>query len=93
MNKVSPFHSSSMLTLTTGNQLVLRCQDLIEEYDFTSICLVSQYLTCLTTSRSQTDKLAFDVGLREHATGKSTFPDLLLSGVSGRIQNLGFQTN
>ncbi|KAI4540342.1 hypothetical protein MG293_009383 [Ovis ammon polii] len=26
------------------------------------------YLTCLTTSRSQTDKLAFDVGLREHAT-------------------------
>ncbi|KAF4017270.1 hypothetical protein G4228_008671 [Cervus hanglu yarkandensis] len=27
------------------------------------------YLTCLTTSRSQTDKLAFDVGLREHATG------------------------
>ncbi|KAK2505613.1 hypothetical protein MC885_012719 [Smutsia gigantea] len=41
------------------------------------------YLTCLTTSRSQTDKLAFDVGLREHATGKPAFPDLLLSGVSG----------
>ncbi|EPY73485.1 hypothetical protein CB1_004774007 [Camelus ferus] len=31
-----------------------------------------KYLTCLTTSRSQTDKLAFDVGLREHATGKSS---------------------
>lgn len=45
---------------------------------------VSQYLTCLTTSRSQTDKLAFDVGLQEHATGKSTFPDLLLSGVLGQ---------
>uniref|UniRef100_A0A2K6G8I3 Ryanodine receptor 3 n=1 Tax=Propithecus coquereli TaxID=379532 RepID=A0A2K6G8I3_PROCO len=29
------------------------------------------YLTCLTTSRSQTDKLAFDVGLREHATGEA----------------------
>jgi hypothetical protein len=28
----------------------------------------------LTTSRSQTDKLAFDVGLREHATGKLSFP-------------------
>ncbi|VTJ72603.1 Hypothetical predicted protein, partial [Marmota monax] len=27
------------------------------------------YLTCLTTSRSQTDKLAFDVGLQEQATG------------------------
>lgn len=36
--------------------------------------LIPQYLTCLTTSRSQTDKLAFDVGLREHATGKSTHP-------------------
>uniref|UniRef100_A0A5F8H1B7 Ryanodine receptor 3 n=1 Tax=Monodelphis domestica TaxID=13616 RepID=A0A5F8H1B7_MONDO len=29
------------------------------------------YLTCLTTSRSQTDKLAFDVGLQEHATGEA----------------------
>lgn len=36
--------------------------------------LIPQYLTCLTTSRSQTDKLAFDVGLWEHATGKSTCP-------------------
>ena len=36
--------------------------------------LIPQYLTCLTTSRSQTDKLAFDVGLREHAAGKSTCP-------------------
>ncbi|KFO32898.1 Ryanodine receptor 3 [Fukomys damarensis] len=34
-----------------------------------------QYLTCLTTSRSQTDKLAFDVGLREHATGKRRMRD------------------
>lgn len=28
-----------------------------------------QYLSCLTTSRSMTDKLAFDVGLQEDATG------------------------
>ncbi|ETE69863.1 Ryanodine receptor 3, partial [Ophiophagus hannah] len=28
------------------------------------------YLTCLTTSRSQTDKLAFDVGLQENAIGE-----------------------
>uniref|UniRef100_A0A8C3IPA6 Ryanodine receptor 3 n=1 Tax=Chrysemys picta bellii TaxID=8478 RepID=A0A8C3IPA6_CHRPI len=30
-----------------------------------------QYLTCLSTSRSQTDKLAFDVGLRENAAGEA----------------------
>lgn len=29
-----------------------------------------QYLTCLKTSRSQTDKLSFDVGLQEDSTGK-----------------------
>uniref|UniRef100_A0A452HRC0 Uncharacterized protein n=1 Tax=Gopherus agassizii TaxID=38772 RepID=A0A452HRC0_9SAUR len=29
------------------------------------------YLTCLSTSRSQTDKLAFDVGLRENAAGEA----------------------
>ncbi|MGH0160505.1 UNVERIFIED_CONTAM: hypothetical protein FKN15_070923, partial [Acipenser sinensis] len=29
------------------------------------------YLTCLTTSRSQTDKLAFDVGLQEDSTGEA----------------------
>ncbi|XP_072786247.1 ryanodine receptor 3 isoform X17 [Taeniopygia guttata] len=29
------------------------------------------YLTCLTSSRSQTDKLAFDVGLRENAAGEA----------------------
>uniref|UniRef100_A0A8D2L723 Ryanodine receptor 3 n=1 Tax=Varanus komodoensis TaxID=61221 RepID=A0A8D2L723_VARKO len=29
------------------------------------------YLTCLTTSRSQTDKLAFDVGLQENAAGEA----------------------
>ncbi|KAK9409672.1 RYR3: Ryanodine receptor 3 [Crotalus adamanteus] len=29
------------------------------------------YLTCLTTSRSQTDKLAFDVGLQENAIGET----------------------
>ncbi|XP_010015146.1 PREDICTED: ryanodine receptor 3-like, partial [Nestor notabilis] len=29
------------------------------------------YLTCLTSSRSQSDKLAFDVGLRENAAGEA----------------------
>ncbi|XP_075469375.1 ryanodine receptor 3 isoform X3 [Ascaphus truei] len=29
------------------------------------------YLTCLTTSRSLTDKLAFDVGLRDNSTGEA----------------------
>lgn len=29
-----------------------------------------QYLACLKTSRSQTDKLSFDVGLQEDSTGK-----------------------
>ncbi|XP_074985826.1 ryanodine receptor 3 isoform X13 [Caretta caretta] len=29
------------------------------------------YLTCLSTSRSQTDKLAFDVGLQENAAGEA----------------------
>lgn len=31
-----------------------------------------QYLACLKTSRSQTDKLSFDVGLQEDSTGKTT---------------------
>lgn len=30
---------------------------------------VLQYLTCLKTSRSMTDKLSFDVGLQEDSTG------------------------
>lgn len=37
----------------------------------TSPCVCSpQYLACLKTSRSQTDKLSFDVGLQEDSTGK-----------------------
>nr|XP_046173098.1 ryanodine receptor 1-like [Oncorhynchus gorbuscha] len=31
----------------------------------------SMYLSCLTTSRSLTDKLAFDVGLQENSTGEA----------------------
>ncbi|XP_023273078.1 ryanodine receptor 1-like, partial [Seriola lalandi dorsalis] len=31
----------------------------------------SMYLSCLTTSRSLTDKLAFDVGLQEDSTGEA----------------------
>lgn len=36
------------------------------------VCCVCwpQYLACLKTSRSQTDKLSFDVGLQEDSTGK-----------------------
>ncbi|MGH0122917.1 UNVERIFIED_CONTAM: hypothetical protein FKN15_018584 [Acipenser sinensis] len=42
------------------------------------------YLTCLTTSRSQTDKLAFDVGLQEDSTGEKVRigDDLILVSVS-----------
>ncbi|RXN04322.1 ryanodine receptor 1-like protein [Labeo rohita] len=32
---------------------------------------LNEYLSCLTTSRSLTDKLAFDVGLREESTGEA----------------------
>ena len=35
----------------------------------------------MNTSRSQTDKLAFDVGLLEHATGKVSFPVLVWWGL------------
>ncbi|XP_075692371.1 ryanodine receptor 1 isoform X1 [Rhinoderma darwinii] len=34
-------------------------------------CHSNMYLCCLTTSRSLTDKLAFDVGLQEDATGEA----------------------
>ncbi|XP_064208546.1 ryanodine receptor 1-like isoform X4 [Anguilla rostrata] len=34
-------------------------------------CHSSMYLSCLTTSRSLTDKLAFDVGLQEDSTGEA----------------------
>lgn len=38
---------------------------------FGSMCVRwPQYLACLKTSRSQTDKLSFDVGLQEDSTGK-----------------------
>lgn len=37
----------------------------------TQLALVFQYLTCLKTSRSMTDKLSFDVGLQEDSTGKN----------------------
>lgn len=35
------------------------------------MCVDHQYLACLKTSRSQTDKLSFDVGLQEDSTGKT----------------------
>ncbi|XP_041123116.1 ryanodine receptor 3 isoform X8 [Polyodon spathula] len=46
-------------TLLYGHAILLR-------HSFSSM-----YLTCLTTSRSQTDKLAFDVGLQEDSTGEA----------------------
>lgn len=36
------------------------------------LLFILQYLSCLTTSRSLTDKLAFDVGLQEDSTGDYT---------------------
>lgn len=36
------------------------------------LCFSLQYLCCLSTARSSTDKLAFDVGLQEDTTGDVT---------------------
>ena len=41
-------------------------------YDVVWCVCWPQYLACLKTSRSQTDKLSFDVGLQEDSTGKRT---------------------
>ena len=38
-----------------------------------------QYLCCLSTSRSSTDKLAFDVGLQEDTTGRISLASALLA--------------
>ncbi|XP_041131305.1 ryanodine receptor 3-like [Polyodon spathula] len=46
-------------TLLYGHAILLR-------HSFSSM-----YFACLTTSRSQTDKLAFDVGLQEDSTGEA----------------------
>ncbi|XP_071375043.1 ryanodine receptor 3-like [Centroberyx affinis] len=46
-------------TLLYGHAILLR-------HSFSSM-----YLTCLKTSRSQTDKLSFDVGLQEDSTGEA----------------------
>lgn len=43
------------------------------------VCFSLQYLTCLTTSRSQTDKLAFDVGLQENAAGMDALESCTLT--------------
>lgn len=40
------------------------------------VSLTAQYLACLKTSRSQTDKLSFDVGLQEDSTGNGPPPPL-----------------
>lgn len=42
---------------------------LSQETNLPSLFFILQYLSCLTTSRSLTDKLAFDVGLQEDSTG------------------------
>ncbi|XP_067335765.1 ryanodine receptor 3-like isoform X15 [Channa argus] len=52
-------HSGGHKTLLYGHAILLR-------HSFSSM-----YLACLKTSRSQTDKLSFDVGLQEDSTGEA----------------------
>ncbi|XP_036006629.1 ryanodine receptor 3 isoform X7 [Fundulus heteroclitus] len=52
-------HSGGHKTLLYGHAILLR-------HTFSSM-----YLACLKTSRSQTDKLSFDVGLQEDSTGEA----------------------
>ncbi|XP_053330601.1 ryanodine receptor 3 [Spea bombifrons] len=52
-------HGGGHRTLLYGHAILLR-------HSFSGM-----YLTCLTTSRSLTDKLAFDVGLRDTSTGEA----------------------
>ncbi|KYO28310.1 ryanodine receptor 3 isoform A [Alligator mississippiensis] len=58
-NKQKAAQGGGHRTLLYGHAILLR-------HSFSGM-----YLTCLTTSRSQTDKLAFDVGLRENAAGEA----------------------
>ncbi|KAF3701322.1 Ryanodine receptor 3 [Channa argus] len=56
---VKAAHSGGHKTLLYGHAILLR-------HSFSSM-----YLACLKTSRSQTDKLSFDVGLQEDSTGEA----------------------
>lgn len=63
-------HSSMVSTFTI--KCVLSSQSIMVSHGLTcmsSLFFTLQYLSCLTTSRSLTDKLAFDVGLQEDSTG------------------------
>lgn len=61
-------HSSKIKTwLSVSEALASRIIHLL----WLHVCVCwPQYLACLKTSRSQTDKLSFDVGLQEDSTGK-----------------------
>ncbi|XP_029937802.1 ryanodine receptor 3 [Myripristis murdjan] len=58
-NSEGAAQSGGHRTLLYGHAILLR-------HSFSSM-----YLTCLKTSRSQTDKLSFDVGLQEDSTGEA----------------------
>ncbi|KAM9842965.1 LOW QUALITY PROTEIN: ryanodine receptor 3 [Aulostomus maculatus] len=58
-NSEGAAHSGGHKTLLYGHAILLR-------HSFSSM-----YLACLKTSRSQTDKLSFDVGLQEDSTGEA----------------------
>uniref|UniRef100_A0A8D0HWE0 Ryanodine receptor 3 n=1 Tax=Sphenodon punctatus TaxID=8508 RepID=A0A8D0HWE0_SPHPU len=59
-------NASEGVTQGGGHRTLLYGHAILLRHSFSGM-----YLTCLTTSRSQTDKLAFDVGLRENAAGEA----------------------
>lgn len=66
-------HSCSWC-LSPGRFLLIKPSFFMEDFCSrlvwdTDSCFTLQYLTCLKTSRSLTDKLSFDVGLQEDSVG------------------------
>uniref|UniRef100_A0A663MKR9 Ryanodine receptor 3 n=1 Tax=Athene cunicularia TaxID=194338 RepID=A0A663MKR9_ATHCN len=59
-------NASEGVTQGGGHRTLLYGHAILLRHSFSEM-----YLTCLTSSRSQTDKLAFDVGLRENAAGEA----------------------
>ncbi|KAJ8266587.1 hypothetical protein GJAV_G00132220 [Gymnothorax javanicus] len=59
-------HTSDMSSQGGGHRTLLYGHAILLKH-----CHSSMYLSCLTTSRSLTDKLAFDVGLQEDSTGEA----------------------
>uniref|UniRef100_A0A8C7FDW2 Ryanodine receptor 3 n=1 Tax=Oncorhynchus kisutch TaxID=8019 RepID=A0A8C7FDW2_ONCKI len=61
-----------MLAKTVLNATAELCDSFDYRFHVALMCVYTlQYLTCLKTSRSQTDKLSFDVGLQEDSTGEA----------------------